>query len=96
LELDPKLVASADLLVADSRIQTKERGEFEDAIKQDLVSLKQVMELGELALNQDSWRTSDNDSRLTIFDSSGVAVQDCIIASMFAQRVNTKSGMNDE
>jgi ornithine cyclodeaminase len=96
LELDPKLVASADLLVADSRIQTKERGEFEDAIKQDLVSLEQVMELGELALNQDSWRTSDNDSRLTIFDSSGVAVQDCIIASMFAQRVNTKSGMNDE
>ena len=41
------------------------------------------MELGELALDKKSWRLCDNDNRLTIFDSSGVAVQDCIMTSMF-------------
>jgi ornithine cyclodeaminase len=86
LELDPKLVAVADLLVADSRIQTRERGEFEDAIKQGLVPLEDITELGELVLKKEFWRSNDNnDARFTVFDSSGVAVQDCIIASMFAQ-----------
>jgi ornithine cyclodeaminase/alanine dehydrogenase-like protein (mu-crystallin family) len=89
LELDPKLVAAADLLVADSRIQTQERGEFEDAIKQGLVSLESITELGELVLEKKSWRSNDdNDARFTVFDSSGVAVQDCIIASMFALRAS--------
>ena len=88
LELDPKLVSAADLLVADSRQQTKERGEFEDAIQEGLVSIDQVTELGELALDESSWRKNNDDDRFTIFDSSGVAVQDCIIASMFAQRVS--------
>ena len=87
LELHPKLVAAADLLVADSRLQTQERGEFEFAIKQGLVSVDKVIELGELALDENVWRSSNGDNRLTIFDSSGVAVQDCIIASMVAQRI---------
>jgi ornithine cyclodeaminase len=83
------LVAAADLLVADSRIQTQERGEFEDAIKQGLVSLESITELGELVLEKKSWRSNDdNDARFTVFDSSGVAVQDCIIASMFALRAS--------
>ena len=90
LELHPELVAAADLLVADSRLQTQERGEFEDAIKQGLVPVDKIIELGELALDKNSWRSSDNDNRLTIFDSSGVAVQDCIIASMVAQRMSKK------
>lgn len=88
LELDPKLVAAADLLVADSRLQTQERGEFEDAIKQGLISLEMIYELGELAQKKALWRSNENDDRLTIFDSSGVAVQDCIIASMVAQSMN--------
>jgi ornithine cyclodeaminase len=87
LELDPEFVKAADLLVADSRLQTKERGEFEEAIKQGLVLLEQVAELGEVVLDKKSWRGGEDDNRLTIFDSSGVAVQDCVIASMFAQAV---------
>eukprot|EP00804_Cyclotella_cryptica_P006435 CCRYP_018068-RA/>CCRYP_018068-RA protein AED:0.35 eAED:0.35 QI:390/1/1/1/1/1/2/9/355 len=90
IELDPTLVESADLLVADSRLQTRERGEFEEALKRDLISLETVTELGELVLEKESWRVSEDDNRLTIFDSSGVAVQDCIIATMFAQQVHKK------
>lgn len=90
MELDPNLVASADLLVADCKLQTRERGEFEDALKQHLVSLDNIVELGELieraALHRRRRKDGDDDCRLTIFDSSGVAVQDCVIAAMVNER----------
>eukprot|EP00984_Skeletonema_dohrnii_P025013 scaffold14155_cov83-Skeletonema_dohrnii-CCMP3373.AAC.1 len=70
MELDPKLAATADSLVAGCSLQTAERGEFEDALKQ---------QLDELHRKRDG---KDDDCRLTIFDSSGVAVQDCVIAVM--------------
>ena len=79
-----KLIAAADLLVADSRLQTKERGEFEDVIANSngLVKLGDVVEIGELATRHELQRKDNNDKRLTIFDSSGVAIQDCVIAMM--------------
>jgi ornithine cyclodeaminase len=88
MELDPKLVANADLLVADCKLVTSERGEFEDALKQKLVSLDNVVELGKLIERKELHRQrntngeEEEDCRLTIFDSSGVAVQDCVIAAM--------------
>lgn len=83
MELSPELIASADLLVADSRLQTKERGEFEEAISCGLVSVEKVLEIGELIKQTALHRAEDgNDERLTIFDSSGVAMQDCVIAKM--------------
>ncbi|KAL7516441.1 hypothetical protein ACHAWX_001455 [Stephanocyclus meneghinianus] len=91
IELNPKLVEAADLLVADSRLQTKERGEFEEALRRGLISLGRVIELGELVREKESWRVREDDNRITIFDSSGVAVQDCIIATMFARKVMQKS-----
>ena len=85
-ELDDALVATADLLVADSRIQPAERGEFEDAVRSGLVDVGDVVEIGELAhrrmLHRGHGIGDYGDCRLTIFDSSGVAVQDCVIASM--------------
>ena len=85
MELDPKLAATADLLVADCSLQTAERGEFEDALKQQLVELDSVVELGKFIEREELHRKrdgKDDDCRLTIFDSSGVAVQDCVIAAM--------------
>jgi ornithine cyclodeaminase len=85
MELDPKLVANADLLVADCKLVTSERGEFEIALKQKLVSLDSVVELGKLIERKELHRqrnANGEDCRLTIFDSSGVAVQDCVIAAM--------------
>jgi len=78
-----KLISAADLLVADSRLQTKERGEFEDVIAKELVKLDDIVEIGELATRHDLHRRKEtDDERLTIFDSSGVAIQDCVIAMM--------------
>lgn len=80
-ELDPQLVAQADLLVADSKLQTQERGEYQQAISQGLVKLDDVVELGDLVLEEGKNLQKHKES-LTIFDSSGVAVQDCVVAKM--------------
>jgi len=85
IELDPQLVAKADLLVADCKLVTSERGEFEDALaKQGLVELDSIVELGTLVERKELHRkrNGEDDCRLTMFDSSGVAVQDCVIAAM--------------
>ena len=103
-EVDNSLILDAQLLVCDSRLQTTERGEYEDVIKRGMIDVtKDVIEIGELAGRKELHRqsikqvgkdecgsTSNNDddnnryedNRLTIFDSSGVAVQDCVIACM--------------
>jgi ornithine cyclodeaminase len=81
-ELDLKLVCEADLLVADCLRQTQERGEYEKAIRDGLVKVDTIVELGSLVAQKDLQRTTLYDERLTIFDSSGVAVQDCVIAKM--------------
>ena len=101
IELDPELVASADLLVADSRLQTKERGEFEEALKRGMVSLDDIVELGELAAKEKLHRKrlvdggTSNDAKLTIFDSSGVAVQDCVIATMVTEALMAKAAAGE-
>ena len=70
----------------DSRLQTAKQDEFEDAMRSGLVEVGNVVKIGVLAhqraLHRGRGVGNDGDCRLTIFDSSGVAVQDCIIASM--------------
>merc|ERR1711862_340591 len=77
-ELDSALVAAADLLVTDSLAQTFERGEYQHGLKEGLIQADSVMEIGTL-LDMPKLHRVDDDSRLTIFDSSGVAVQDVMI-----------------
>jgi len=86
-ELDPDLVASADLVVCDSRSQNVERGEIQHAVRAGrLQPAEQVSELGEL-LRTTAKRSGDTrDERprpqLTVFDTTGVAVQDVKIAEL--------------
>ena len=81
-ELATSLVEKAELLVADHLPQTKERGEFEQAITKGLVKLESIVPLGKLVEQPDLHRQAKDDHRLTIFDSSGVALQDCVVAEM--------------
>ncbi|EJK59480.1 hypothetical protein THAOC_20294 [Thalassiosira oceanica] len=89
MELDPMLVAASDLLVADSKKQTRERGEFEEAISRGLVSLDQVVEIGNV--NTDGEASSSPSKRFSIFDTSGVAVQDCVVAEMVMKALATNA-----
>ena len=85
MELDPKLVAVADLLTCDSTLQTKERGEFQHALAAGLIRPGYVYRLAVLLVQAPNLLRSedpDEDNRLTIFDTSGVAAQDCAVAKL--------------
>lgn len=81
-ELTPELVAQAALLVADTIGQTVERGEFQRAIQSGHVTTQSIRTLGKVVEELDLHRQGMDDNRLTIFDSSGVALQDCVISSI--------------
>ena len=81
-EMDPAIMAQADLLVTDSRAQTVERGEFQHAVKAGLIDISDVREIGELIGQPELHRQGNDDDRLTIFDTSGVAVEDVQITRM--------------
>jgi ornithine cyclodeaminase len=90
IELNPaSLVATADLLVADTRSQSIERGEFQRAVADGLIEPESIIPLGTLVQQNDLHRAGGelNDDRLIIFDSSGVALQDCVVSSMVVAKL---------
>jgi ornithine cyclodeaminase len=84
-ELDPGILSRASLVVADSRAQCRERGEIARALDSGAISPDQVIELGDVIAGKSPRRTSDD--QITVFDSTGVAVQDIQIASAVARAV---------
>ena len=82
-ELDPGILARADLVVTDSRAQCRLRGEIAHALDRGAISLDRVVELGDVIAARAPRRT--NDAQVTVFDSTGVAVQDIQIATAVAR-----------
>jgi len=78
-ELESELLNKADLVIADSIPQSKNRGEIFRAIKDGLLSDEKVVELGTAIQNPSLQRLNDN--QISIVDLTGVAVQDIMIAS---------------
>lgn len=78
-ELESELLNKADLVIADSIPQSKNRGEIFRATKDGLLSDEKVVELG-TAIQNLSLQRSNND-QISIVDLTGVAVQDIMIAS---------------
>ncbi|MGD9344896.1 MAG: ornithine cyclodeaminase family protein [Candidatus Aminicenantes bacterium] len=73
-ELDPKILQEADIVVADSISQCLLRGEIHQALKAGLLEKERILELGNVIVNPDLQRTSEEQT--TIADLTGVAVQD--------------------
>jgi len=88
-ELRSDLVRGADVLVCDSLTQTKERGEFQHLLREDPAAISRIKELGQLLMEGEpmEFRQGPEDRRLSIFDSSGVAVQDLCIAKLVGEMV---------
>jgi len=83
-EIDPRLLA-ASKVVADIREQCAEIGELHHAIAQGLMQAQDVYaELGELAAGQKPGRTTPQE--ITIFDSTGTALQDVAAAALVYER----------
>jgi ornithine cyclodeaminase len=86
-ELNPHLVAKADLLVADTATQSLERGEFQKAVADGLITADKIFSLGNIITQESLHRQEEGDHRLIIFDSSGVALQDCVISSLVMDKI---------
>ncbi len=78
-ELDWKILAKADLVVADSLAQCRQRGEIYQATRDGHLPDEKAVELGAVISGQTPGRTSDHE--ITVADLTGVAVQDIEIAS---------------
>ncbi len=78
-ELDPAILAGADVLVADSIEQCRIRGEIHQATRSGIIAGDSVVELGDVITGDSGGRTSDD--QITVADLTGVAVQDIRIAA---------------
>jgi ornithine cyclodeaminase len=78
-ELDPRLVARADVVAADSLSQCVDHGELAHAVQAGLLDPGRVAELGQLIAA--GGRARIREEQITIADLTGVAVQDLQIAT---------------
>jgi ornithine cyclodeaminase/alanine dehydrogenase-like protein (mu-crystallin family) len=82
-ELDPDLLAKADLVVADLRRQALRQGEVHHAVRVGALREEDIVELGAVAARRHSGRT--NDQQITIVDLTGLGVQDAAMAAAVAE-----------
>ncbi|GAG12871.1 unnamed protein product, partial [marine sediment metagenome] len=77
-ELDSAIIDKADIIVADSIVQCKTRGEIFHALKDGLIKEDRLSELGKILAGEQAGRSSD--MQISIADLTGVAIQDIQIA----------------
>ena len=83
-ELESALVASARVYV-DDRAQSVASGELEVAVKEGALTADDIVaELGEVIAGKATGRTSDD--QITVFDTSGIAVQDLASSKVAYER----------
>ena len=85
-ELDAAILAGADRVIADSLAQCQLRGEIHKAIAAGVLAVSGVVEIGDVIAGRKPGRTRDD--QITVFDSTGVAVQDIKIAAAVAARLD--------
>ncbi|WP_078543612.1 ornithine cyclodeaminase family protein [Litchfieldia alkalitelluris] len=88
-EVDPKLFEKAKIVV-DSFIQCQERGEIQHALTSGLIS-EVYAEIGEIVLGEKQGRESNQE--ITVFDSTGLAIQDITTAKMILKLTNDRKDL---
>jgi ornithine cyclodeaminase len=79
IELDPHILAKADVVVGDSLEQCKSRGEIYKAVSAGVMDMSKPVELGNVIAGKAKGRTSDH--QITVADLTGVAIQDIRISA---------------
>ena len=87
-ELDVDLTAKAKAF-ADDLNQVISVGECEKAVKQGLLKPENITEIGQVILGNVPGR--ENDEEITIFDSTGIGLQDLMTAAMIADKAKEKN-----
>lgn len=93
-ELEPSVLAAADLYVCDSRAQCLRLGELHHAVEAGVVAADApVIELGRIIAGDAEGRT--NDREITVCDLTGTGVQDTAIATVaYAKAINKGLGLS--
>lgn len=91
-ELDSRLFSRARVFV-DDVIQATSVGETQTAIREKLITKDSLREIGDLISGKTAGRTSESD--ITIFDSTGIALQDLMTAKL-ALDLADKYGMGTQ
>ena len=81
-ELDPALVAAATLFT-DEITQSISLGETQHAIAAGLIKDSDITPIGDIIIGKHKGRTSDEE--ITLFDGTGVGLQDLAVASAAAK-----------
>jgi ornithine cyclodeaminase len=84
-ELSGDILARADVVVADSLEQCRTRGEIARAVADGAIAFDEVVELGRILAGEADGRTAAD--QITLFDSTGVAVQDIAIATAVVEAI---------
>jgi ornithine cyclodeaminase len=90
IELDPGILALADVVVADSLPQSENRGEIFRAVQSGNLEQDSVVELGAALANPSLARRDDD--QITVCDLTGVAVQDIQIAKAVVSEYRREKG----
>jgi len=89
-ELDPAILRKAKIVVDDLE-QARHSGEINVPLAKGIISLKQIYgELGEIIAGKKVGRASDEE--ITIFDSTGLAIQDAVTAKLAYEKA-LKAGL---
>mmetsp|Transcript_7474 Transcript_7474/g.9277 ORF Transcript_7474/g.9277 Transcript_7474/m.9277 type:complete len:114 (-) Transcript_7474:21-362(-) len=88
-ELSNDLVKNMDLIVVDSLNQCSNFGEIQDVFNE--LNKDNILEFGDILKNGKLFRNDINDGRITMFDSTGIATQDVVIAKMVYAILSRKS-----
>ncbi|MBR9852374.1 MAG: ornithine cyclodeaminase family protein [Rhodobacteraceae bacterium] len=87
-EIAPKILALADVVVADSLAQSELRGEIYKARRAGVLPDDKAVELGAVICGEAKGR--ENDDQITLADLTGVAVQDIAIAKAVLNQLRTR------
>ena len=90
-ELDENLYKTA-VAVADDREQSAVSGETQVAVQKNILRKECIAEIGDILIGKAEGWTGNQD--ITIFDSTGLALQDLETAALVIERSNnTESGI---
>lgn len=84
-ELDEAILGKADMVVTDSLVQCRDRGEISKALAAGVIDHGSVVELGSVI--SDSNLRRQNDDQITVADLTGLAVQDIQIATAVCRQL---------
>ena len=89
-ELDPQILARADVIITDDHKQSMDHGEFGTAVRAGLVEETEDLSLGAALADPEALKTGPD--ALSVVDLTGLGAQDLAIASLIYEKLAKGTG----